>query len=114
MGDNPTKPDQLETSFTWDDSIRLFLEIAEKSRDEGDSPKIAMRLIQAYAKFKDDFRRGTADVDNFLSITAMEDLVQKLNEDQRAAGFELLIDEIKRIDEKPVVDKKKPNTKEGG
>jgi hypothetical protein len=106
MDDDTSKTSQQIKPVSWDEAMRLILEFADKYQSDGETAAFLVRIVQVVTEFKENFSRRTVDLNNFLSISDMESLVQKLNEEQRAAGFHLLINEIRKINEKPLVEKK--------
>jgi hypothetical protein len=110
MEDDTSKTNHQIKPVSWDEAMRLIIEFADKYQNDHETAAFMVRIVQVITEFKDNFSQGTVDPNNFLSISDIESLVQKLNDDKRAAGFQLLIEEIRKINEKPLVDKKKLNT----
>lgn len=65
-------------------------------------------------KLLDDFRQkivnGTANADEFLSITEIENLWSKLRGDTSLLYSDALSDTLSSVDESALIRKKKPNT----
>ena len=65
-------------------------------------------------KLLDDFRQriinGTCDIDDFLSITDIENLWTKLRGDTSLLYSDMLSEVLSSVDESELIRKKKPNT----
>ena len=110
MGDDTNKSSQSLLSPVWDKICQRWLEIAEKYSDD-DGPGVAiMRFMDAIDNFLAKFKQGTKNVEGFISISEIEDLLSTLDVEQRALTLELLTHEINNISEELLVKKKRRST----
>ena len=90
---------------------------SEKSQDisaEEIANEVADKLRQSVLDFVTSIRSGSSNGQSVMTIDELERSWDILDVETKKAYAELIGDELSRIDEKPLIESKKPNsTKEG-
>jgi hypothetical protein len=92
-----------EADTATDEAIKQLLD----SLPEGTNLSILRDIILNIVSFITSLRLNTVDTNNFIDINILESLLMKLNIDCKALNLDLLIDELTKIDQGPLINKKK-------
>jgi hypothetical protein len=98
--------DLLERDAIWHELIQSFRQLLPDDIDE----KIFIDLVKNAAKMVLNIREKTQDADNFITISQLESLVSTTIDNAKLIINDVLQDELKKIDQNKLIQKKKLNT----
>lgn len=113
MENDATKQSKSTTSPALHDLIKVYSELQQDCL-ESLNLEIIKKSPEDFFNLIKEIRQGTAETEHFLTVTQMENVMLQLQENQKSLNLKLLCNEILKINEANLIDKKKIEYREKG